>query len=416
MKEDSENIVVVKFGGSSVADSDKISHAASLVAKKTKEGKKVIVVISAIGKTTDQLVKLTNGSSFTGSPKHMDEVLAMGERTSCRVFNLALSSHNLKSDFLDIDDADWPIITDNTHGSANIILEKTRKNIKETISKKFKELDILIVPGFIGKSNEGETTTIGRGGSDATAYVIADSLGVKEVILVSDVEGIMTADPKVIKNPELIDKIHVDKLVGLADSGVKFMHKRALAYKPDDVSVKLISNTSESLDVKGTIIIGSMSDLEVDIISKNEAGSITIVGQGITEKPKTLSDILRVLHDLEIPLYGMSADHGSIVMYLEEKGINKAMENLHSIVIKSEETLAIARRNGLSVLRINGIGLQETPGSISRAATILRKNGINIFGQYTVMSQIFLLVEYGTEKKAKELIEKELGGEVNGQN
>lgn len=414
MKEDPKNIVVVKFGGSSVADSDKISHAAHLVAKKTKEGKKVVVVISAIGKTTDHLVKLANGN-FTASPKQMDEVLAMGERTSCRIFNAALSSHNLKSDFLDIDYSDWPIITDDIHGSANIILDITKKKAREAISKRLGGLDILIIPGFIGKSNEGETTTIGRGGSDATAYVIADSLGVKEVILVSDVEGIMTADPKIIKNPELIDEIHVDKLVGLADSGVKFMHKRALAYKPDDVSVKLISNTSESLDVKGTIITGSMSDLEVDIISKGEAGSITIVGEGITEKPKTLSDILRVLHDLGVPLYGMSADHGSIVMYLEQKGIDRAMEQLHSIVIKSNETLAIARRSGLSVLRINGIGLQETPGSISRAATILRKNGINIFGQYTVMSQIFLLVGYGTEKKAKELVERELG-DANGQN
>ncbi|MFH2105841.1 MAG: hypothetical protein ABII22_01150 [Candidatus Micrarchaeota archaeon] len=406
-----DQMMVVKFGGSSIADSDKISHAAKLVADKAKDGKKIIVIISAIGKTTDELVKLANGSASKATPKQMDEVLAMGERTSCRVFNVALASFGINSDFLDVDDEDWPIITDASHGSANIVLELTKERLANSVSRKMENLDVLVIPGFIGRSTDGHVTTIGRGGSDATTYVVADALNIRDVILVSDVSGIMSADPKVVKNPKKIERIDVSQLVGLADSGVKFMHKKALGYKPKDIDVKIINNTSNSLDESGTMITGGVLDIEVDIISKKEAGSITIVGNGITENPGVMSQILGVLHKLNVPLYGMSADQGSLVMYLDQGGVERAVAELHNIVVANKETLAIARRTGLSVLRINGIGLQETPGSISRVASILRANGINIYGQYTVMSQIFLIVLFGDEHNAKKLIEKELLGD-----
>jgi len=405
-------ISIVKFGGSSVADTERISHAAKLISDKCKTGEKLIVVISAIGKTTDELLKLAKGTNPDAVPHQLDEILAMGERTSSRILATALSARGVKADFLDVEKEDWPIITDENHGDANIILDTTTDRVRYVIAKKMEELDVLVVPGFIGKTTDGKITTLGRGGSETTAFVIAGSLKIPRVILVSDVSGIMSADPKLIKEPEKLKEIEVEKLVGLADSGVKFLHKKALGYKPDEVEVKLISNKSESLDVEGTVIKGTVADIEVIKESDKVAASITIVGKGISDNPGLLAKMLFVFHENNVPMYGMSANHDSLVFYASEEGIEKIYEKLHEIVLENKETLAIARRGNLGVLKVNGIGLQETPGSMARAADVLRKNGINIYGQYTVMSEIFVIVMHGEEEKAAKLIEEELLSDV----
>jgi len=405
-------ISIAKFGGSSVADSERISHAAKLISDKCKRGDKLIVVISAIGKTTDELMKLAKGTNPDAVPHQLDEILAMGERTSSRILATALSARGVKADFLDVEKEDWPIITDDVHGDANIIQDITADRLRYVVAKKMEELDVLVVPGFIGKTSDGKITTLGRGGSETTAFVIAGALGIKRVILVSDVSGIMSADPKLINEPKKLEEIEVDKLVGLADSGVKFLHKKALSYKPEEVEVKLISNQSESLDVDGTIIKGTVADIEVTQESDKVAAAITIVGKGISNNPGLLAKMLSIFHENNVPMYGMSANHDSLVFYAPEDGIEKIYEKLHEIVIENDETMAIARRGNLGVLKINGIGLQETPGSMARAADVLRKNSINIYGQYTVMSEIFVIVIHGEEDKAAKLIEEELLSDV----
>ncbi len=403
-----QNIMLVKFGGSSLADASKIRRAAELATDQAKTGLKVIVVVSAMGKTTDQLLEVTNGSSKKAAPEHMDEILSMGERTSARVFATVAAAQGIMAEFLDVDDADWPIITDEKHGDANLLLEHTKEQVRKTIAKRMETAQLIVVPGFIGKTQKGKLTTIGRGGSDTTAFVIGDALGLEEVILVSDVAGVMTADPKTVKNPKLLSKIAVDRLVGLADSGVKFLHKKALSYKNKNLRVKLISNASKTLLDEGTIITGSIPDIEISCECA-QAAAVTIVGENISANPGVLSDLLAVFHRHRISLLGMSANHDNLVFYLPESGLT-AIDDLHDTVISNSQTQALAKRGGLAVIKINGIGLQETPGSMARATGTLQKNGINIFGQYTVMSEIFVLVQSGQETEAQKLIQKELIG------
>jgi aspartate kinase len=410
-------VTVVKFGGSSLGTVEKLKKATKLVADKCRTGEKLVVVTSAMGKTTDDLLKIINGSALKQNHE-VDEILAMGERTSIRVFKALLNSEGVESDLLDIEHDEWPIITNNKHGDADILLEISEDRIKKTIISRLRKVDALIIPGFVGKSEEGRITTIGRGGSDATALVIAGALNAKEAILVSDIDGIMSADPKLIAKPHRIQEIDVDKLTGIADSGRKFIKKKALAYKKKNVPLKLINANSESLDTEGTRIVGAMTDISVELEEQNSISSVTIVGQNLSTNPRLLAQFLTVFHNNDVSLQGMSANHNSIVFYGSQEGIAKSYEKLHELVVENKESIAISRRDELGAVLLNGIGLQETPGSMSRAASILQKNGINIYGQYTVMSEIFFIVSFEDVDKSLELIKNELinGGKDHGKN
>lgn len=414
------DVTIVKFGGSSLGTVEKLKHAAKLVANKCKKGEKLVVVTSAMGKTTDDLLTIINGSRLKEN-KEIDEILAMGERTSIRVIKALLKAQDVDADFLDIEQDEWPIITDEKHGDANILLNPSEDKIKKTLMERLRKVDALIVPGFIGRTLEGKITTIGRGGSDATALVIGGALKAREVILVSDIDGIMSADPKLIKKPQIVEEIDVDKLTGIADSGRKFLKKKALSYKKTGVPVKLMNANSESLDVLGTKIVGTMSDISVTVVSDKNVSSVTVVGTNLSTNPKLLADFLNTFHKNQVALQGMSANHNSIVFYGLEEGVKNCYENLHNTVHKHKETIAISRRDGMGMVVINGIGLQETPGSMSRCANALQKNGINIYGQYTVMSEIFFVVQFEDREKAAKILLGEFGlgikkGENNGKN
>ncbi|MEM3507321.1 MAG: aspartate kinase, partial [Candidatus Bathyarchaeia archaeon] len=207
-KEFSKRIIVAKFGGSSLADSERIVKAAKTVAKEVEKGNMVVVVTSAMGKTTDELIKLLKKTSNENIEKmDLDDVLSMGERTSARIFATALKSQGFKVRYFDPSDQDWPIITDDNFSNANPILDECEKRIKESILPLLKDGIIPIIGGFIGKTKNGRVSTIGRGGSDTTAFLIARALKANEVVLVTDSDGIMTADPKIVSNAKKLDRI-----------------------------------------------------------------------------------------------------------------------------------------------------------------------------------------------------------------
>ncbi len=407
------DLSIVKFGGSSLGTVARLKKAAKLVADKCRSGEKLVVVTSAMGKTTDDLVKIINESSLEES-SDIDEILAMGERTSIRVFRAMLRSEGVRAGFLDLEHDEWPIITNSRYGDADILLDETEERIRETLSEALKEVDVLIVPGFVGKDRCGGITTIGRGGSDATAMVIGGAINAKEVILCSDIDGIMSADPKLIKNPVLLREIDVEKLTGIADSGRKFIKKKALSYKKEEVPLRLINSSSDSLDDPGTRITGSICDISVEVLNDEPISSITIVGKGLSSNPGLLANFLNIIHDRRINLEGLSANHDSIVFYGSGKNLDDAYQVMHEEVVGNEESIAISRRDELGAIVLNGIGLQETPGSMSIASQILKDNKINIFGQYTVMSQIFLIVDGQNLIRAKELLVERLHNIIRG--
>lgn len=414
-RKDFDRCVVVKFGGSSLANESKIASAAKAVAKEVMKGTRVVVVVSAIGKTTDFLLdtaKQACGIEISG--EELDDIASMGERTSVRIFSAALKANNVRCYYLDPVDPDWPIITDRSFTNAKPIVPVCEKMIKEHVLSSVEQNMVVVIPGFIGKTEDGRITTLGRGGSDTTALIVARALSADQVILVTNVDGIMSADPKIIKKTQRLKEIHVDALTGLTDTGTKFIQKKALKYKDPSIGVKVINHASGDLNSDGTIIHGGLpNDVTVEMAYPSPTMAVTIVGNAISESPQVLQDVFQRINDAKASILGMSIDYNSLILYLPGNGIGGLLEALHSIVVTNEQTLALAVRKNLAFIKVKGVGLEETPGIISRLAESLYSGRINIFGIFTITSSVLVFVDFNDGEKAIKLILKSIKVDLN---
>jgi aspartate kinase len=398
----------VKFGGSSLANCERIAAAAKTIAKKAGQGVGVVVVVSAIGKTTDQLLGLiANKKGNSISQKDLDDILAMGERTSVRVFAAALKSEGLHAKYFDPSDEDWPIITDEKFSDANPIVNECHKRITQYVIPILDAGIIPVIAGFIGRTISGKVTTIGRGGSDTTALILARAINAEEVVLVTNTDGIMTADPKIIPDAKQLDMIDVVTLMKLADSGTKFIHRKALRFKDPDIPVRVVNQEAGDLDAKGTIITGGFPrEIEVTMASQEPCLSATLAGEEISSNPHIIQKVVEETKKTQV--LGLSADLDSMILYLPEKDSDSVLAALHRPVIEYQEAKGLAVRKGLAFLKIRGVGLEDTPGIISKVSGTLRENGINIFGIFTVASSILLFVSWEDRVAALKCIENAL--------
>jgi aspartate kinase len=405
--------IVVKYGGASLADHERILKAVTAVAKEARKGTQVAVIVSAMGKTTDMLLNTAkNAADGKIGKRELDEILAMGERTSIRIFSVALKAKGVESRYFDPLDPDWPIITDDVFSNANPILEKSEKRIRQYVLPLVEKGIVPVIAGFVGRTLDEKITTLGRGGSDTTAFILAKALGADELILVTDAEGIMSADPKIISKPKTLRDIDVDALVGLADSGTKFIHRKALRYLDPSVRVRVISHTHGDLNTQGTLIKGALStELDVALASRSPATSITVVGRGASEKPEIMQELTEKVK-AHARMLGLSLDYDSIILYVSEEGDSKSLlEKVHETILKHEETVAMSVRKNLAFLKVKGVGLEETPGIIGKVSETLRLNDINIFGLLTITSSILLFVDWNEKERALKLIKGALQGD-----
>jgi aspartate kinase len=402
--------IVVKFGGSSLADHERLSRAVSAVVNEAKRGTRIAVVVSAMGKTTDVLLNTAKNSSNGKLEKHeLDDILSMGERTSVRIFSAALRTNGVESRYFDPLDEDWPIITDASFSNANPLCDECEKRVKENVLPLLEKGTVPVIAGFVGRTITGKITTLGRGGSDTTAFLLAEALKANEVVLVTDADGIMSGDPKVVANPRRISEIDVNTLVGLADSGAKFIHSKALKYKPQSVDVRVINSAHGDLSKEGTIITGALAtELDVEVAHPSPIAEITIVGRNVSENPKIIEDMATKART-HSQLLGLSMNTNSAILYVSaEKNTDALFNDIHKTVLDNPETKAMAVKKDLVFLKIRGVGLEETHGIIGKISEILRVNGINISGILTITSSILLFVDWNEREKALELIRKSL--------
>jgi len=402
--------IVVKYGGSSLADPERLSRAVLAVVNEAKKGTRITVVVSAMGKTTDALLKAAKGTSNGKLEKYdLDDILSMGERTSVRIFSAALRNNGVESRYFDPIDNDWPIITDALFSNANPLREECQKRIREYVLPIVEKGFVPVIAGFVGRTLSGEVTTLGRGGSDATAFILAEALKADEVVLATDADGIMSGDPKVVTNPQRLSEIDVNILVGLADSGAKFIHSKALKYKPKSVDVRVINSAHGDLTKEGTVITGALAtELDVELAHPSPVAEITIVGQKVSENPKLIEDMVTKAR-AHTELLGMSMNTNSGILYVSaEKNPEQLFNDIHKTVVQNPETKAMAVKKDLVFLKIRGVGLEETQGIIGKVSEILRVNGLNIAGILTITSSILLFVDWSDREKAVDLIRKAL--------
>ncbi len=402
--------IVVKFGGSSLADHERLAKAASAVVREAKKGTRIAVVVSAMGKTTDVLMSTAKNTSNGKLQKHeLDDILSMGERTSIRIFSAALRTNGAGSRYFDPLDNDWPIVTDDVFSNANPLLSQCKQRIREYVLPAVEKGIIPVIAGFLGKTADGKVTTLGRGGSDTTAFILADALGADEIILVTDAEGIMSGDPKVVTSPRRLPEIDVNMLVGLADSGAKFIHAKALKYKPKDINVRVINHAHGDLASQGTIITGALAtELGVRIAHPLPATEITVLGHRISEKSEVIQEMIEEAK-ANTTLLGMSMNSNSAILYVsEEKDLDQLLNQIHKTVLNTPESRAMAVKRGLVFLKISGVGLEETHGIIGKISETLRLNSINISGIFTITSSIMVFVDWNERENALKLIKNAL--------
>jgi aspartate kinase len=405
-REKSDKKIVVKFGGSSLADHEKLGKAVIAVAKEFAKGTKIAVVVSAMGKTTDILMNTVKNTSNGKLEKHeLDDILSMGERTSVRVFAAALRSNGVESCYLDPTDEKWPIITDAAFSNANPLLEESSKRIREYVLPIVEKRVVPVIAGFVGRTSKGKITTLGRGGSDTTAFILAEALKADEVTLVTDADGIMSGDPKIVSKPKRLPEINVSTLVGLADSGAKFIHSKALKYKPQSIAVKVINHSCGDLTQNGTLITGVLkTELDVEIAHPAPVAEITIVGNKISEKPQILMEIVEKT-ETQTQLLGMSMNMNSVILYVTQgENLDQIFNQIHKITLNNPETIAMAVKKDLAFLKTSGVGLEETHGLIGKISENLRFNQINIYGILTITSSILLFTDWSEREKALQLI------------
>jgi len=284
-------LIVQKFGGSSVGDADKIKHVAKRVIETQKAGNQVVVVVSAMGDTTDELMDLANQVTDNPSPRELDMLLTAGERISMALLALAINAAGAQSRSFTGSQAG--IVTDSKHGNARIA-EVTPDRIREALD----EGDIAIVAGFQGFNRETrDITTLGRGGSDTTAVALAAALNADICEIYSDVDGVYTADPRQIPAARKLDFIDVESMLELAAAGAKILHIRAVEFARRH-NVDLRVRSTFSTDPGTRVISGNRGEnMEESVVSgvATDKSQTKIIVVGIPDLPGKAAELFNVV-------------------------------------------------------------------------------------------------------------------------
>src|SRR5471032_423576 len=253
-------LIVQKYGGTSVGDPERIKNVAQRLIETQREGCRVVAVISAMGGVTDNLIKLAKEASGSPTPREMDVLLATGERAATALTAMAVNA--LGGRAISLTGAEAGILTDRAHTKARIA-NISAKQIQELLAEDY----IVLVAGFQGQTPEGETTTLGRGGSDLTAIALAGALNADACQIFTDVDGVFTCDPRIVTDARKMDEIAYDELLEMAGAGSKVMQSRAVEFA-QKLGIEFEVRSSFKSDV-GTTAKEETANME-DVVVRSE--------------------------------------------------------------------------------------------------------------------------------------------------
>ncbi len=399
-------IIVAKFGGTSIGNGERIKKAAESVVKEYMTGKKVVVVVSAMNKTTDEILKTVNdaiGESIT--EKQLADIVSMGEITSVRMFSSTIEALGVKSEYLDPYMDNWPIITDSNYLNAKVDFELTETKIGELI-KLLEQGIIPVLCGFLGKDKDGTLTTLGRGGSDITAFLLGHCLKAEQVIIVTDVGGVMSTDPNRLQSAKKLDKISVEEMRDLATHGAKVLHPHALRYKDPLINAKIIGFEHGDLSAIGTEIIGPAGNhmLKTTALNVEPISVIAVVGEEILTKTGVLSELTDALAKGKINIYGISTGQNSVTLFIDKSLVDHAHEILHEVVVRNDDLSSLSVGTDIAMITVASQDFIDTPGIITRITEPLRKKKINIVEISSSQTSVVIFVEWNDGKRAYELV------------
>jgi len=368
-------LIVQKYGGSSVADAEKIKNVASRVAKAKITGNQVVVVVSAMGHTTDDLIKLAYQVNEQPGDRELDVLLSTGEIVSSTLLALALESLGYKA--VSLTGAQAGIQTDSSYNRARILRVDSKRVVSE-----LEKGNIVIVAGFQGVTQEMDITTLGRGGSDTTAVALAASLNAEICQIYTDVEGVYTADPNLISEARKLKDIGYEEMLELASYGAKVMHNRAVELG-ELYNVPILVASSFS-DKQGTIICKEAS-MEVKnkargIAYDTNVSKVTVVG--VPDHPGIAAAIFEPLAraNISVDTIVQNASINNITdltFTVARNDLIKAMSIVEPVA-KSVGSKQCVTDSTLAKVSIVGTGMQNTPGYAAKMFSVLHEQSINI--------------------------------------
>ena len=372
-------LIVQKYGGSSLADAEKIKSVAQRIARTADADNKVVAVVSAMGDTTDDLVALSQQVSKNPEPREMDVLLSTGELVSCTLMAMTLRSMGHKA--ISLSGAQAGIRTDSSHGQAQIADMAPDRLIQELDND-----TIVIVAGFQGITEDLDITTLGRGGSDTTAVALAAALGAVRCEVYTDVDGIYTADPRLVPAAHKLDEISFEEMLELASYGAKM--------NPRSIELGMVYNTpilvaSSSHDEPGTLIhggadmnrqVGEIRNRVSGIATDTNVSKITVLG--VVDRPGIAASLFEPLTEVGISVdvivqnasVGGATDMTFTVMRTDLARAEQVVQKVANDLGSGEVVTA----SDLAKLSIVGTGMQNAPGYASAMFRTLADAGINI--------------------------------------
>jgi aspartate kinase len=377
-------IVVQKYGGSSVADATSVKRVAQRIVATKKAGHDVVVVVSAMGDTTDELIDLANQVSPLPPGRELDMLLTAGERISMAV--LAMAIGNLGQEARSFTGSQAGVITDSEHGRAKII-DVTPSRIEAALA----EGAVAIVAGFQGVSQTTkDITTLGRGGSDTTAVALAAALHAEVCEIYTDVDGIFTADPRIVPNARQIPRISYEEMLEMAANGAKILHLRCVEYaRRNDMPIHVRSSFSDKVGtwvVKAEDVIQEGSPMEQAIISgvahDRSESKITVVG--VPDKVGEAATILQALADAQINIDMVVQNVSAAATALTDISFTLPRadgQTAMTALARLKDTVGYERLqydDSVGKVSIVGAGMRSSPGITARFFRALADAGVNI--------------------------------------
>ncbi len=368
-------LIVQKYGGTSVADPDRIRAVADHVVRTHRAGKQVVVVVSAMGKSTDDFVRLAHDVSSDPHGREMDMLLTAGERISMALLCMAIIDLGLHA--VSFTGSQAGIVTDTVHGKAKI-LEVKGDRIRETLANGA----VAVVAGFQGISTDRDITTLGRGGSDTTAVALAASLGAEVCEIYTDVSGVFTADPRVVPEARKLAKVSFEEMLEMAATGGKVLALRSVEFARNyGVPVHVRSSFTWE---PGTWVVEEDLSMEQAIISgvTHDASEAKVTIAQVADRPGVAASLFRALADAAVNVDMIvqnvsTAGHTDISFTVPKDDLHRAIAVMEKISGDLEAT-GITHDSNVARVSVVGAGMRTNPGVAAKMFEVLARQGVNI--------------------------------------
>lgn len=367
----------MKFGGTSVADAERLTRAARRIVARAEEGKGVVVVLSARGKETDRLIADAYEISDNPDPREMDMLLSTGERISCALCAMAI--RDLGHEAISLSGSQAGIVTDTVHTKARIVDVKAHR-----IQAALDEGKIVLVAGFQGVSTAKDVTTLGRGGSDTTAVALAAAVGAEVCEIYTDVPGVFSADPRIVPGARKLDRVSFEEVLEMAASGAGVLQLRSVEYaRNHGVTIHCRSSFDDSL---GTFVVPEEDTMEDPMITavSHSTGEARITLLGVPDSPGAAGRVATALADANINVDMIiqnepiaAGEPADMSFTVPSDDLRLAMESLAPL--ESEFGLrGIVADEEVGKVSVIGAGMRSHPGVAAKVFTVLGEHGINI--------------------------------------